>query len=284
MIIELAKNYGFCFGVKRAIKKAEQIKNAASIGPLIHNNEEISRLQNDFNVKTLQSINDLSDEKKAIIRTHGITKQDLTLLKRKNIEIYDATCPFVTKPQQLCEKMSDEGYEVVIFGDENHPEVKGVKSYVSTKAYVILDEKELYNIKLPNKIAVVSQTTKKVENFMKIVNYLMLKCKEVRVFNTICDATFKNQEAILELSQKSDVMVVVGGKNSANTKQLFLIAKQHCENSYLIETQEELKAEWFKDKKYCGVSAGASTPDWIIKKVLEKLEEIANESKGIKCP
>ena len=183
--------------------------------------KKFPRLQNDFNVKTLQSINDLSDEKKAIIRTHGITKQDLALLKRKNIEIYHATCPFVTKPQQLCEKMSDEGYEVVIFGDENHPEVKGVKSYVSTKAYVILDEKELYNIKLPNKIAVVSQTTKKVENFMKIVNYLMLKCKEVRVFNTICDATFKNQEAILELSQKSDVMVVVGGKNSASTKQLF---------------------------------------------------------------
>ncbi|TEY19760.1 4-hydroxy-3-methylbut-2-enyl diphosphate reductase, partial [Campylobacter sp. CH185] len=165
-----------------------------------------------------------------------ITKQDLEELRKKDIEIFDATCPFVTKPQQICEQMSKEGYEVVIFGDENHPEVKGVKSYVSTKAYVVLDKKELQNIKLPNKIAVVSQTTKKPEHFMEIVNFLILKTKEVRVFNTICDATFKNQDAIKELSLKSDVMVVVGGKNSANTKQLFLIAKTNCEDSYLIET------------------------------------------------
>ncbi|HEC1886459.1 TPA: 4-hydroxy-3-methylbut-2-enyl diphosphate reductase [Campylobacter jejuni] len=272
MIIELAKNYGFCFGVKRAIKKAEQIKDAATIGSLIHNNEEISRLQKNFNVKTLENIQALSNEKKAIIRTHGITKQDLGELRKKDIEIFDATCPFVTKPQQICEQMSKEGYEVVIFGDENHPEVKGVKSYVSTKAYVVLDKKELQNIKLPNKIAVVSQTTKKPEHFMEIVNFLILKTKEVRVFNTICDATFKNQDAIKELSLKSDVMVVVGGKNSANTKQLFLIAKTNCEDSYLIETEEELKKEWFLDKKHCGISAGASTPDWIIQKVIAKIE------------
>lgn len=275
MIIELAKNYGFCFGVKRAIKKAEQIKDAATIGPLIHNNEEILRLQKSFNVKTLQSIDDLSTEKKAIIRTHGITKQDLAKLKTKGVEIFDATCPFVTKPQQICEKMSAEGYEVVIFGDENHPEVKGVKSYVSTRAYVVLNAQELQNTKLGNKIAVVSQTTKKIEDFIKIVQTLMLKCKEVRVFNTICDATFKNQEAIMELSLKSDVMIIVGGRNSANTKQLFLIAKQNCENSYLIETEKELEAIWFEGKKHCGISAGASTPDWIIQKVCEKIQKLS---------
>lgn len=272
MIIELAKNYGFCFGVKRAIKKAEQIKDAATIGPLIHNNEEISRLQKKFNVKTLQNITDLTNEKKAIIRTHGITKQDLAELQKKNIEIFDATCPFVTKPQRLCEQMSKEGYEVVIFGDENHPEVKGVKSYVSTKAYVVLDKSELENLKLPHKIAVVSQTTKKIEQFMELVNFLMLKVKEVRVFNTICDATFKNQAAITELSKKSDIIIIVGGKNSANTKQLFLIAKNYCKDSYLIETQDELEKSWFKDKKHCGISAGASTPDWIIKEVVDKIK------------
>ncbi|TKX30969.1 4-hydroxy-3-methylbut-2-enyl diphosphate reductase [Campylobacter estrildidarum] len=272
MIIELAKNYGFCFGVKRAIKKAEQIKDAATIGPLIHNNEEIFRLQKDFNVKTLENINALSNEKKAIIRTHGITKQDLEKLKETDIEIFDATCPFVTKPQQICERMSNEGYDVVIFGDENHPEVKGVKSYVSTKAYVVLDKEELENVKLPNKIAVVSQTTKKPEHFMEIVNFLMLKVKEVRVFNTICDATFKNQDAIKELSTKSDIVIVVGGKNSANTKQLFLIAKTHCQDSYLIETEAELKEEWFLGKKHCGISAGASTPDWIVKNVIAKIQ------------
>ena len=276
MEIELAKNYGFCVGVKRAIKKAEKIKDAATIGPLIHNNEEINRLKDKFNVKTLQNIRELSDEKKAIIRTHGITKQDLAELRKKDIEIYDATCPFVKEPQSICEQMSEQGYDVLIFGDKDHPEVKGVRSYVSTKAYVILDEKELEGIKLPNKIAVVSQTTKKVEKFMQIVNYLLLRVKEVRVFNTICDATFKNQEAITELSKRSDVVVVVGGRNSSNTKQLFLIAKNNCEDSYLIETQDELKEEWFVGKKHCGISAGASTPDWIIKKVVEKIEKISN--------
>lgn len=275
MLIELAENYGFCFGVKRAIKKAEQIKNAATIGELIHNNAEISRLQENFNVKTLKDIRDLSDEKKAIIRTHGITKDDLAELRKKDIQIFDATCPFVTKPQRICEKMSAEGYEVVIFGDENHPEVKGVKSYVSTKAYVILSEKELERLRLPSKIAVVSQTTKKVEDFMKIVNFLLLRCKEVRVFNTICDATFKNQEAILKLSLKSDVMIIVGGRNSANTKQLFLIAQKNCVDSYLIETQDELKAQWFEGKKHCGISAGASTPDWIIQKVIARIKEFS---------
>lgn len=272
MTIELAENYGFCFGVKRAIKKAEQIKNAATIGELIHNNAEITRLQEKFNVKTLQDIRALTDEKKAIIRTHGITKGDLSELQKRDIEIYDATCPFVTKPQQICEKMSAEGYDIVIFGDENHPEVKGVKSYVSTKAFVVLDESGLAGQKLPAKVAVVSQTTKKVKDFMKIVDFLLLHCKEVRVFNTICDATFKNQEAILKLSQKSDVMIIVGGRNSANTKQLFLISKKHCADSYLIETQDELCAEWFADKKHCGISAGASTPDWIIQKVIDKIK------------
>lgn len=275
MIIELAQNYGFCFGVKRAIKKAEQIKDAATIGPLIHNNAEISRLKASFNVKTLENIHELKNEKKAIIRTHGITKGDLAELRKKDIEIFDATCPFVTKPQQICEEMSAAGYEVVIFGDENHPEVKGVKSYVSTKAFVVLDEKELEGVKLGAKVAVVSQTTKKIEQFMKIVNFLMLKVKEVRVFNTICDATFKNQAAITELSKKSDVMVIVGGKNSANTKQLFLISKANCEDSYLIETENELEAAWFKDKKHCGISAGASTPDWIIQRVIKKIENLS---------
>lgn len=277
MTIELAENYGFCFGVKRAIKKAEQIKNAATIGELIHNNAEITRLQENFNVKTLKDIHDLKDEKKAIIRTHGITKGDLSELQKKDIQIFDATCPFVTKPQQICEKMSAEGYDIVIFGDENHPEVKGVKSYVSTQAFVVLGVSELLGVKLPAKVAVVSQTTKKLEDFMKIVEFLLLQCKEVRVFNTICDATFKNQDAVLKLARKCDIMVIVGGKNSANTKQLFLISKANCENSHLIETESELNAAWFVGKAHCGVSAGASTPEWVIQKVVDKIKEITQE-------
>lgn len=275
MKIELAKSYGFCFGVKRAIKQAEKTKDAATIGPLIHNNDEITRLKNDFNVNTLNDISELGNEKKAIIRTHGITKQDLDNLKTSGREIIDATCPFVKKPQEIVEKMSSEGYEIVIFGDSNHPEVKSVRSYATTNNYVVLDENELNEVKFKNKVALVSQTTKKVEKFMQIANYLMLKVKEVRVFNTICDATFKNQEAIKSLAMKSDIMIIVGGKNSSNTKQLFLIAKEHCEDSYLIENENELDYRWFNNKKLCGVSAGASTPDWIIEKVVKKIENFS---------
>jgi 4-hydroxy-3-methylbut-2-enyl diphosphate reductase len=274
MTIKLAKSYGFCFGVKRAIKIAENSKNAATIGPLIHNNEEIKRLKENFNVTTLNNLDDAQDMQKAIIRTHGITKEDLATLKEKKVDVVDATCPFVTKPQQICEQMSEEGYDVVIFGDKEHPEVRSVKSYVKGEAKVILSVDELKELKLSHKIAIVSQTTRKVEEFLKIVNYLVQNYKEVRVFNTICNATFENQDAARELAKEADIMIVVGGKNSSNTKQLYSIAKEYCTESFLIENEDELKKEWFENKKLCGITAGASTPDWIIQKIIGKISKI----------
>lgn len=274
MEIVLAEHYGFCFGVKRAIEIAENSRNASTIGPLIHNNKEISRLKTDYNVDTLDNINDIKSIKKAIIRTHGIPKGDLKFLKKNGIDIVDATCPFVTKPQQICEKMSDEGYDIVIFGDKDHPEVKGVKSYAKKEVSVVLNVDELRNKIFSNKIAVVSQTTRKIDEFMKIVNYLIVNHKEVRVFNTICNATFENQDAARELAKKSDIMIVIGGKNSSNTKQLYDISKEFCEDSYLIESENELVKEWFKNKKNCGVTAGASTPNWIIENIIGKIKEI----------
>lgn len=273
MNIKLAKSYGFCFGVKRAIKIAENAKNASTIGPLIHNNEEIRRLKLKFNVKTLNDIREADDVKKAIIRTHGITKEDLATLKQKEVEVIDATCPFVTKPQQICEQMSNEGYDIVIFGDVNHPEVKGVKSYADGNVYVVLDVLELEKIALKKKIAVVSQTTRKMSEFAKIITYLISNYKEVRVFNTICNATLENQEATRELAENSDVMIVIGGKNSSNTKQLFAISKQFCEDSYLIENETELNKNWFLSKQNCGITAGASTPSWIIQKIIENISK-----------
>ncbi len=274
MKIKLANSYGFCFGVKRAIKIAENSKNASTIGPLIHNNEEINRLKVNFNVDTLEDASQADGVKKAIIRTHGITKGDLNTLKNSGTEIIDATCPYVTKPQQICEQMSSEGYDVVIFGDSNHPEVKGVQSYAINGARVINSVGDLEDIRLNNKIAIVAQTTRKVEEFLKIVNYLTTHYKEVRVFNTICNATFENQDAAKELAREADVMIVIGGKNSSNTKQLFSIAKESCIDSFLIENENELKNEWFKDKNLCGITAGASTPDWIIEKVIGKISKI----------
>ena len=274
MEIRLAKSYGFCFGVKRAIEIAEDSKNATTMGPLIHNNEEINRLKENFNVKTANGMNEIGDAKRIIIRTHGITKEDLERLKKSNKEIIDATCPFVTKPQEIVKKMSKEGYKIVIFGDEKHPEVRGVKSYAKNGAIVILSTKELEGEKLGAKVAIVSQTTRKVEEFKKVVSYLVERVPEVRVFNTICNATFENQDAARELSQEADVMIVIGGRNSSNTKQLLTISQENCKDSYLIEREDELNRSWFEGKKVCGVTAGASTPDWIIDRVISKIREI----------
>ncbi|NLC27172.1 MAG: 4-hydroxy-3-methylbut-2-enyl diphosphate reductase [Campylobacteraceae bacterium] len=273
MKIKLASSYGFCFGVKRAIKIAENEKNASTIGPLIHNNEEITRLRINFNVDTLEDINQIEGIKKAIIRTHGIPKEDLKTLRTKGVDIIDATCPYVTKPQKICEKMSKEGYDIVIFGDENHPEVKGVKSYAEGPVFVVLNVKELSDIKLGGKVAVVSQTTRKAEEFAAIVSALVRRHKEVRVFNTICNATLENQDATRTLSKEADIMIVIGGKNSSNTKQLLYIAKEYCKDSHLVESDRELEKKWFVDKKICGISAGASTPDWIINKIIEKISQ-----------
>ena len=273
MEIKLAKSYGFCFGVQRAIEIAENSKNAATIGPLIHNNEEINRLKKDFNVTTLNSIEELGDIKKAIIRTHGIEKDNLKKLKDSDIKIIDATCPYVKNPQMIVENMSKEGYQIIIFGDEKHPEVKGVKSYSITPTIVVPNVKELQKHKIKRKVAIVAQTTKKIENFQEVVSYLVTIAKEVRVFNTICNATFENQDAVKELSKEADVMIIIGGKSSSNTRELYNIAKSNCSDTYHIENENELKKEWFIGKKLCGISAGASTPNWIIDKNITKIKE-----------
>lgn len=274
MRVKLASSYGFCFGVKRAIKIAEQHQNSATMGPLIHNQKEIDRLKKDFKVGLYQNLDDVQKNDTVIIRTHGIPKNDLQTLRSKNAKVINATCPFVTTPQQIVKKMSAEEYSILIFGDENHPEVKGVKSYCEDDIHVILEPKELEDITFKyDKIATVAQTTRKKEKYLEIVNALILKNKEVRVFNTICDATFENQDAVKELSEEVDIMIVIGGKNSSNTKQLLTIAEENCTDSYLIEDEAELNPAWFIEKTLCGVTAGASTPDWIIKKVINQIEQ-----------
>ncbi len=242
-----------------------------TLGSLIHNKKEIGRLERDFGVRVIEGVDDATNDKTVIIRTHGIPKNELKLLKEKNEKIVDATCPFVTKPQQICEKLGNEGYDIVIFGDVNHPEVKGVMSYAGANVVVVLDAGELKNKKLSQKIALVSQTTRKIENFLKIATYLIESYGEVRVFNTICNATFDNQDSARALSCDVDIMVIIGGKDSSNTKQLLNISLENCKDSYLVEDENDLNPDWFADKKICGVTAGASTPDWIIKEVVEKI-------------
>jgi 4-hydroxy-3-methylbut-2-enyl diphosphate reductase len=276
MKIELAENYGFCFGVKRAIKIAEENKNSATYGPLIHNSKEINRLEQDFKVGLTEDYTTFKPGEKAIVRTHGIQKQELEALKTKGVNVIDATCPYVTKPQQICQEMSEAGYDVIIFGDETHPEIKGVRSYATHGAHVVTSVEELQTIKLSDRIALVAQTTRKVEDYMEIANYLIPRHKEVRVFNTICNATFENQDAVRKISKQADVMIIIGGKNSSNTKQLFSISKDNCPDSYHIEDEKDLDFAWFSGKALCGISAGASTPDWIIQNVVNAIEKNSN--------
>lgn len=275
MLIKKAKSYGFCFGVKRAVEIAESSKGAVTLGPLIHNPLEIKRLNDEYNVKFIENIDEIDKNiKKVIVRTHGIPKNELNKLKEKEIEIIDATCPFVKKPQEIVEEMSKEGYDIVIFGDKNHPEIKGVMSYsVHDRVFVVLDKEELFNIKLKEKVATVAQTTRKIKNYLDIVNYLIKHYKEVRVFNTICNATFENQEAVRDLAKEVDIMIIIGGKNSSNTKQLYNIAKEYCD-TYLVESEKELKKEWFLEKKLCGISAGASTPEWLVENIISRIKEM----------
>ena len=273
MVIELAENYGFCFGVKRAIKIAEENKNASTYGPLIHNNKEIARLEEDFEVGLTDDHKSFQTGDKAIVRTHGIQKQELAELKANKVDVVDATCPYVTKPQEIAQEMSEAGYSVVIFGDEAHPEIKGVKSYATNGAMVVTCPKDLEDVKLHEKIALIAQTTRKVEDYLEVANYLIPRYKEVRVFNTICNATFENQEAVRKISKKADVMIIIGGKNSSNTKQLSSIAHDYCKDSFHIEDENDIDPLWFKDKNFCGISAGASTPDWIIQNVVNFIEK-----------
>lgn len=276
MEIKLASSYGFCFGVKRAIKIAEKSHGSATYGPLIHNQDEIRRLQDGFNVGLAKDMEDTKKYDSIVIRTHGIPKDELAQLEKDGKDITDATCPFVTTPQQIVEEMSEDGYSIVIFGDSEHPEIRGVISYAknSRDAFVINSECEVEDLPLKSRVAIVSQTTRKPADFMKVVSKLVLLVKEVRVFNTICNATFENQDAAATLAEDANVMIVIGGKNSSNTKQLYSICKNYCDNSHLVENETELKPEWFDDMDLCGISAGASTPDWVVQNVVDRIEAL----------
>jgi 4-hydroxy-3-methylbut-2-enyl diphosphate reductase len=278
MKVILAKKHGFCFGVQRAIDIAEQNPNSSTIGPLIHNQREINRLKDSFSINVIENIENEKNiesikENSLIIRTHGISKDSMKKLKNSSKKIIDATCPFVTKPQDICEKMDKEGYQIIIYGDVNHPEVQGVKSY-GKDVLVVSCVESIKDIKLKKKIALISQTTKKVAQFLQVADYLIRYNNEVRVFNTICNATFENQDSANELSLQVNMMIVIGGKNSSNNKQLFEICKKNCNDSYLIEGMDDLDNRWFDGKSNCGISAGASTPEWIIQEVIDKIKQL----------
>ncbi len=274
----LAESAGFCFGVQRAVDQTTKIqkeygKKIYTLGPLIHNNDVVKFLENNevFSI-SLDEITNLSKGDAVIIRSHGVSKEVMDLLESKGLIIIDATCPFVTNIQKKVNKYSKEGYQIVILGDKDHPEVIGINGWCNNNAIITKDGE--FHGRIPNKVCVVSQTTEKEENWVNTIKNLSVITKELLAFNTICAATEVRQKGVLELSKTVDLMIIVGGKNSSNTTKLYQIAKTNCDRTIHIENSSELPKEIINDKTISkiGITAGASTPDWIINEVVELME------------
>ncbi len=275
MEILIAKGAGFCFGVKRAIdiafsmaeKKQEGIY---TFGPIIHNPQVIEKLRG----KGIAPTDDIhrDDIKVLIIRTHGMPADLMEKAAGEGYRIVDATCPFVTKAQHYAKLLSDDGYQVIILGDRDHPEVRGLMSYAGKDALVLRGTEELPELK--SRVGIVVQTTQPVDALMRLTGRVIARSREMKVFNTICNSTALRLKETEEMAGKVDVMVVVGGKNSANTTQLANLCASWPVRTYHIETAKELRPEWFEGVGRTGISAGASTPDWIIDEVKERLKDI----------
>ncbi|MDY0300614.1 MAG: 4-hydroxy-3-methylbut-2-enyl diphosphate reductase [Trichlorobacter sp.] len=278
MEIILAKNAGFCFGVKRAtqmaFKAADNCCKTFTLGPIIHSPQVVQKLE-DMGVGVVDNLNKILDGT-VIIRSHGVLASEMEEAKQKKLEIVDATCPFVKKAQEHVKYLSDKNYYVLVVGDADHPEVLGLVSYGRDKVYVVASGEEVRLLPKMNKVGVVAQTTQSFENLKNVVDECLCRGGEVRVFNTICDATAVRQQEATELAKQVDCMVVIGGFNSANTKRLAEICKEIQNNTYHIETAQELDPKWFSGISRVGVTAGASTPKWIIDDVMDKLQNIDN--------
>jgi 4-hydroxy-3-methylbut-2-enyl diphosphate reductase len=282
MEIVLAKQAGFCFGVKRATQMAFEAAGKGgktfTLGPIIHSPQVVQRLE-EMGVKVLHRLDDL-DNGVIIIRSHGVTSEELETAVLKELEIVDATCPFVKKAQEHVKSLSESGYEVVVVGDADHPEVQGIVSYGVGKVYVVGSGEEAARLPRMGKVGVVAQTTQSFENLQNVVVECLKKGGEIRVFHTICDATAVRQEEAKELAQLVDCMVVIGGYNSANTRRLAEVCKELQPRTHHIETAQQLVPGWFNKADRVGVTAGASTPKWLIDEVLERIEEISRNKIG----
>lgn len=279
MKVLLAENAGFCFGVKRAVDEAIKTqkqfnKKIYTLGPLIHNGDVVKYLEeNSIYAIDINDIDTLTKGDVILIRSHGVSKKTFDDLNEKGLIVINATCPFVTNIQQKVNKFSNEGYKIVILGDEKHPEVVGINGWCNNDAIITNDGS--FKDSLPNKVCVVSQTTEKEENWDKtITNLSKESIKELKSFNTICAATEERQKSVYDLSKNVDFMIVVGGKHSSNTTKLYEIAKSNCANTIHIENASELPKDLLENKniKNIGITAGASTPDWIIKEVIKIVE------------
>ncbi len=280
MKIELAPKAGFCFGVKRALDLAaktaqESNKDIYTLGPLIHNPQVVDELSKQ-GIVVAEVIEDIPSGV-IIIRSHGVGPDVFEKAKENGLQIIDATCPFVKKAHQLAEQLSNKGYQVVVVGDKEHPEVTGIVGWTGGQGVVVESPEEAEKLLPQKKVAIISQTTQPEENFNKIVTVLKSKVQDVIAHNTICHATRDRQSAAVELARNVDLMIVVGGKNSANTQKLARLCAETGTTTHYVETAGEIDLQWLKGVKKVGITAGASTPDWIIEEVRRYMEDGTHE-------
>jgi 4-hydroxy-3-methylbut-2-enyl diphosphate reductase len=284
MKVYVAEGSGFCFGVKRAMDMAFKyaVKNRGkkvySLHEIIHNPQEVARLEK-AGAKHVEKIGYIEKGAAAIISTHGVTRLEQDRLMAKCGAVLDTTCPYVKKIHNIVKKLADENYQVIIAGDAEHLEVKSILGYAGEGAVVVASAHEASALKLREKVGVVSQTTNNMDMYMEVLREVqkrgfLSRYSEVRAFNTICDATKNRQAATLELAKKVDVLIIVGGKNSANTKRLYELGRTVLSGVYHVEKASEIKKEWLTGKKAAGVSAGASTPEKAIIGAVKRIKMI----------
>ena len=274
MEVILADYLGFCYGVKRAIHMARssaQPGPARTLGPIIHNPQMVSRLAAE-GVEAVNSLAETPGEGTVIIRSHGVGPQVYEEAKERDLRMVDATCPHVKKAQMAAHKLSQDGFFVVIVGEKKHPEVKSIFEWSGRNALVVETEEEAAQIAPCDKLGIVARTTFSGDKFQSIVACLLNKSNDIHIIRTICTATDQRQKAAIDLAGKVDMMLVIGGKNSANTTRLAQLCAEKTMTHHL-ETASELQDEWFHNIKKIGITAGASTPDWIIKEVYQKCQK-----------
>jgi 4-hydroxy-3-methylbut-2-enyl diphosphate reductase len=278
MQVLLAEEYGFCFGVERAVEMVEgalsEGATVRTLGPLIHNTQEIQRLEAE-GVRTINAPGEVTEGETAVIRAHGVTPEVQRELEERAERVIDATCPFVTKVQKLAERAAAQGRDVVVVGNPDHPEMIGVKGYAPERAHVVRDASEVAALPPLHAPLVVSQTTIKLSTFLEAAEAVRERAdSEPQVVNTICSATRDRQDAARALAGHVDAFYVIGGKHSSNSLKLLSVCKEQCEKSFLIETPEEINPEDLRGAARVGLTAGASTPDWLIEQVVARLREI----------
>lgn len=285
MEIKLAKYSGFCYGVKKAIDMVINTRNKTNLpiyipGYLVHNQQVIEYLTNK-NIKTVSDLKGITPPGIVVIRAHGMGYKKIREIEEAGFKIINATCPNVLNVQKLADFLTKENYFLIVIGEKNHPEVIGITEYSrNDKFLVIEDVKDFFKNRglIKNKkIGVITQTTQYSENLKSIISELVDISKELRIFNTICQTTKQRQKSALQLTKKVDIMIVVGSLQSANTCRLTELCKEIIP-TYQVETSAGLQAEWLKKVKIIGVTAGASTPDWVIIEVINKLKEIGNNN------